>query len=150
MDPETESDKFGDNPVKPTSFYSREHDKTKLNWFCYELALNFCLAIRRKVGKKLEKSYAIREENIADFSIYFAKKMKEIILQKLSGEIETVYFSFDLVEAYFPYLSDKLINKLLDVLEEAWDELLSVCEICPTRCVSEKDEYCTMFDEVPY
>ena len=102
------------------------------------------------MGKKLEKSYAIREENIADFSIYFAKKMKEITLQKLAGEIETVYFSFDLVEAYFPYLSDKLVNKLLDALEEAWDELLSICEICPTRCITEKDEYCTMFDAGPY
>jgi len=150
METETVKDKFGDNPVKLTSFYSSERDKTKLNWFCYELALNFWLAITREVGKKLEKRYAIREEDIADFSVYFAKKMKEIILQRLSGEIETVYFSFDLVEAYFPYLGDRMINKLLDALEEAWDELLNICEICPTRCISEKDEYCTMFDEGPY
>jgi len=92
METETKRDKFGDNLVKPTSFYSSERDKTKLNWFCYELALNFWLTISSKAGKKLEKRYAIREDDIADFSVYFAKKMKEIILQKLSGEIEIVYF----------------------------------------------------------
>ena len=38
------------------------------------------------------------------------------------------------------------MEKILDAIAEAWDEQLSVCEICPTRCVSEKDRYCTMFD----
>jgi uncharacterized Fe-S radical SAM superfamily protein PflX len=98
----------------------------------------------------LKRRYGIDEKEIADFSIYFAKKMKEIILQKLSGEIETVYFSYDLIEAYFPRFRDRMINKILDAVGEAWDEQLSICEICPTRCVTEKDEYCTMFDEGPY
>ena len=146
---EDEEGLLGDYLIKPTSFYSNEQEKTKLNWFCYESALSFYLAIKGKLGDKLEKKYGIDEEEIADFSIYFAKKMKEIILQKLSGEIETVYFSYDLVEEYFPFLSDRLINKMLDALGGAWDGLLSICESCPNRCVSEKDEYCTMFDEGP-
>ena len=146
---EEEEDKFGDDLIKPTSFYSAEHEKTKLNWFCYEVALSFELEIQHKLGEKL-KRYRIYEEQIADFSIYFAKQMKRIILQKLSGEIETVYFSYDMVEAYFPKLSDRMVNKMLDAIAKAWDEQLSVCERCPTRCVSEKDVYCTMFDEGPY
>jgi len=92
---ENEEDIFGDCLIKPTSFYSNEQEKTKLNWFCYESALSFYLAIKGKLGEKLEKKYGIDEEKIADFSIYFAKKMKEISLQKLSGEIDTVYFSYD-------------------------------------------------------
>jgi len=146
---ENEEDILGDHLIKPTSFYSDEHEKTKLNWFCYQLALSFYLAVTSKLGKKLEKRYRIDEEEIADFSIYFAKRMKEIILQKLSGEIETVYFSYDLVEAYFPTLSDRMVDKMLDAIAEAWDELLSICESCPNRCVTERDEYCTMFDEDP-
>ena len=145
-----EDDKFGHGTIKPTSFYPSEIEKTKLNWFCYELALNFDLAIGSKLGKKLKRRYGIDKEEIADFCIYFAKKMKAIILQKLSEEIETVYFSYDLIETYFPRLRDRMINKILDVVAEAWDEQLSICEICPTRCVTEKDEYCTMFDEGPY
>ena len=135
--------------IKPTAFYSEEAEKTKLNWFCYELALSFTLAIKSAVGKRLKRRYGIGEEELADFSIYFARRMKEIILQKLSGDIVVVYFSYDLVEAYFPYLSGRMINKVLHALEEAWDEQLSICVVCPTRCVTEKDEYCTMFDEGP-
>ena len=145
-----EEDKFGDDLIRPTSFYSAEHEKTKLNWFCYELALNFELDIKHKLGKRL-KRYGIYEEQIADFSVYLAKKMKGIILQKLSGEIEKVYFSYDMVESYFPRrMSDRMVDKMLDAIEKAWDEQLSVCEICPTRCVTEKDIYCTMFDEGPF
>jgi hypothetical protein len=143
-----EEDKFGNDLIRPTSFYSAEHEKTKLNWFCYEAALSFEFEIQRKLGEKL-KRYRIYEEQIADFSIYCAKQMKDILLQKLSGEIETVYISYDMVEAYFPRLSDRMENKVLDAIAKAWDEQLSICEICPTRCVSEKDVYCTMFDEGP-
>ncbi|MEA2075608.1 MAG: hypothetical protein U9O85_07750 [Euryarchaeota archaeon] len=146
---EDEEDKFGDDLIKPTSFYSAEHEKTKLNWFCYEIALSFEFEIKRKLGEKL-KRYKIYEKDIADFSVYFAKKMKGIVLQQLSGEIEKVYFSYEMVESYFPMLSDRMVNKMLDAIAKAWDEQLGVCEICPTRCVSEKDVYCTMFDEGPY
>ncbi len=40
--------------------------------------------------------------------------MKDIILQKLAGKIDNVYFSYEMVESYFPALSDKLVNKMLD------------------------------------
>lgn len=108
------------------------------------------MGIYDEVNENLEKrlrKYKIDEKAIADFSIYLSKKMKDIILQKLSGRIEKVYFSYEMVESYFPNLRDKLVNKMLDAISNAWDEQLSVCEICPTRCVSEKDAYCTMFDD---
>jgi len=74
--------------------------------------------------------------------------MIDIILQKLSGRIETVYFSYDMIETYFPNIEDKFINKMLDSISKTWDTQLSFCEICPTRCISEKDEYCSMFNDV--
>ena len=72
---------------------------------------------------------------------------KSIILQKLSSRIDKVYFSYEMVESYFPKLSDRRVNKMLDVIAKAWGEQLSFCGICPTRCISEKDIYCTMFDD---
>ncbi|MCD6457139.1 MAG: hypothetical protein J7K81_10205 [Methanophagales archaeon] len=75
---EEEEDKFGDDLIKPTSFYSAEHEKTKLNWFCYEAALSFEFEIQHKLGERL-KRYGIYEEQIADFSIYLAKQMKDLI-----------------------------------------------------------------------
>ena len=141
-----EEGKSGISMIKPTSFYSSESEKTKLNWFCYELSMSIYDDMREDIGKQLKK-HKISDEALAEFSIYLSKKMKDIILQKLSGRIEKVYFSYEMVEFYFSNLSDKLVNKMLDAISKAWDEQLSVCEICPTRCVSEKDAYCTMFDD---
>jgi len=104
--------------------------------------------IKEKLEKELNK-YKISDETLAEFSIYISEKMKDIILQKLSGKIEKVYFSYEMVESYFLNLSDRLVNKMLDTISKAWDGQLNVCEICPTRCISEKDAYCTMFDEGP-
>lgn len=142
----TEEYKFEYSVIKPTSFYLSEHEKIKLNWFCYELSVGIYDEIKENLGKRLEK-YKIDDKTIAEFSIYTSKKMKDIILQKLAGRIEKVYFSYEMVETYFPNLSDRLVNKILDAIAKAWDNQLSVCEICPTRCISEKDVYCTMFDD---
>lgn len=140
---------FMDDIIKQTSFYSRESEKTKLNWFCYEIALSIELDIRRNLGKQLMK-YKIDDKAIAEFSIYYSKVMKDIILQKLSGKIKTVIHSYEPIESYFPKLNDRMVNKMLDVIVKAWDEQLDVCVLCPNRCISEKDVYCTMFDNDHY
>lgn len=132
--------------IKPTAFYSNESEKVKLNWFLYELARGIYQEIDRKLNAKL-KEHQIDGPARAQFSIHLAKRMKEIIYQKLAGKIEKVYFSHKMVDSYFPDLEDNLVNQMLDAISEAWDEQLSMCEICPTRCISEKDAYCTMFDE---
>ena len=51
-----------------------------------------------------------------------------------------------MIEAYFPNLDDLSVDKILDSLAITWDELLAGCERCPTRCISEKDLHCDMFD----
>lgn len=133
--------------IKPTSFYSSEREKTKLNWFCYELSVGIYDDLKDNIGKQ-QKKHKISDEILAEFSIYISKKMIDIILQKLSGRIETVYFSYEMIETYFPNIEDKFINKMLDSISKTWDTQLSFCEICPTRCISEKDEYCSMFNDV--
>ena len=132
--------------VKPSAFVRRDSDKTKLNWFCYEMSMAFYEEMNENLGKSLKK-YRISDKDIADFSIYLSKRMKDIILEKLSGRIDKVYFSCELVESYFPKLNDRLVNKLLDVISKAWYKQLDFCVVCPTRCITEKDVYCTMFDE---
>lgn len=134
----------------PSAFYSNEQEKTKLNRFCYEISCGLDTDINKELGKRLRK-HRIFEEEIAKFSIYFSKKMKGIILQKLSGKIDKTYFSYEWIESYFPKLNDdKLVNDMLDVIAKTWDEQLSVCEMCPNRCITEKDNYCAMFDDKYY
>lgn len=144
----TKGGKSGISMIKPTSFYSNDLEKTKLNWFCYELSMGIYDEIRDFRGKQLKK-HKIDEIALAEFSIYISKIMKGIILQKLSGEIKTVHFSYEMVESYFPHLSDKLVNKMVDAIANVWDAQLDFCVVCPTRCISEKDVYCTMFDDEP-
>lgn len=135
--------------IMPEDFYSDAGEKIKFNWFCYELSLGLYDALTRKVGKKFAK-FNIGDRAITDFSIYFAKSMKSIILEKLSGKIKTVYFSHKTIESFFPKISDRMVNAVLDVIAEVWDDQLGTCEVCPTRCISEKEVYCTMFDDGPY
>lgn len=142
----TKEYKSAKSMVKPSEFVHRESEKTKLNWFCYEVSMTFCDEINENLGKLLKK-YRIRDKDIANFSIYLSKRMKDIILEKLSGRIDKVYFSYELVESYFPKLDDRLINKMLDIISKAWMKQLDFCVVCPTRCITEKDVYCTMFDE---
>ncbi len=81
------------------------------------------------------------------FSINISKGMKDIISQKLSGQIEHVYFSHEMIERNYSNLDDRTINRMVDIIARAWDKMLSICEVCPTRCISEKDAYCVMFDD---
>jgi hypothetical protein len=147
----TEEDEFEFeySVIKPTSFYSSEHEKTKLNWFCFEISVGLFDEIKKDHGRRLKKK-KIDDKAIAEFSIYVSKKMKDIVLQKLAGKIDTVYISYEMVELYFPTFNERLVNKILDTISKVWDEQLSFCGICPTRCISEKDAYCVMFDDEDY
>jgi len=132
--------------IKPTSFYSSKKEKIKFNWFSYELSMTVFDQIKKDTGNLL-RSDQIGDKDLALFSIFFSKNMQNIILQKIAGEIDMIYISPEMIELYFTDISDKLKNKMLDAILKAWDEQLSFCEICPTRCLSEKELYCPMFDE---
>jgi hypothetical protein len=132
--------------IKPTSFYSNDGEKIKLNWFCYEFSMAIYDNMIKDIGSRLKRQ-TIRDEALAEFSIYYSKGMKDAILQRLSGKIEAICISYVPIMSYFPNLNDGLINKMTDIVSDAWDETLRFCEVCPNRCISEKDAYCTLFDE---
>jgi hypothetical protein len=138
--------KTGLGMIKPASFYSNECEKIKLNWFCYELSIEIYDNMKKDLGYRLKKN-KISDDVLAEFSICTSKKMKDVILQQLSGKIKKVCISYELIESYFPNLDDRMVNKMLNVLSKAWDGLLRFCVACPNRCISEKDEYCSLFDD---
>jgi hypothetical protein len=65
------------------------------------LSVGFFDEIEINLGKRLKK-YKIDDKAIAEFSISISKKMKDIVLLKLAGKIDNVYFSYEMVELYFP------------------------------------------------
>ena len=52
----TEEDEFEYSVIKPTSFYSSEHEKTKLNWFCFEISVGLFDEIKKNHGRQLKKN----------------------------------------------------------------------------------------------
>ena len=136
----------GLNMISPTSFYSSESEKIKLNWFCYEFSMMIYDNMKKEIGSRLKRQ-KISGKDLAEFSVYYSKEMKNMVLQQLSGKIKGVCISYEPIVSYFPHLSAGMINKMTDIISDSWDEILSFCEICPNRCISEKDSYCTLFDD---
>jgi hypothetical protein len=133
------------DPIKKEYFCKKDSEKTKLNWFCYEFA--FGLYDKIKTGKAFEQfRKANTEQQLVDFSVYFSKKMKHSIYQRLSGMSSAVLFYEEYVEEFYPKINQRQAHQILKAAMKAWDELTGWCVTCPNRCISEMNVYCHMFD----
>ncbi|MDD5727792.1 MAG: hypothetical protein PHV59_04425 [Victivallales bacterium] len=130
-------------------FASCEAEKTKFNWFAFELASEIAITVPGKLKKQLEK----KGYNTPAFNrscIALAKSLRRVVLRQLRGEIPMMRIDYTEIERAFPGLNDKMVDALLTSVGQAWDTQLAGCSICPTACVSNKDDYCTMFDDELY
>jgi len=137
--------------ITPGDFFSNEAEKTKLNWFLFEYALELEMFIRR--DKRLKKRLArkgVDDEAIAKFCVHFAKHMKPEILDRVSGRTENVRIGYEEIEAYFPMIGDGLVDCILIRAAEAWDSQTEACVTCFTLCISERDQRAPMFDDPVY
>lgn len=135
--------------IQPYHFFSNQEEKTKLNWFSFELACEIDKAVPHKFKKYLsKKGYTKRDFNKS--CIELATSLQAVALKKLRYEISSMEINYIDVKRAFPRLNDKTINKLLDCVGNAWENLLSVCVTCPSACVSNKEDYCQMFDDKFY
>jgi uncharacterized Fe-S radical SAM superfamily protein PflX len=136
---------FGNEAVKMEWFHEGPSPKAKLNWFLYEVALEYHNHIMSsKALWRYRKTQ--NEAEIAKFCAYFAKRMKKSVLERLAGLTDATEIDEEYISDYYPDNSGKMNGLLLETACRAWDKLLSVCANCPTRCLSEKERYCTLFD----
>jgi hypothetical protein len=135
--------------ITPDHFYSKESEKTKLNWFLFEYAAEFDSKIKKPLRAKLKRQ-KIDDKKIAELCIHYAKHMKELILDQLSGKIKNVVHSYQPIEEFLPLLDNRLVNDLLNAAYEAWESITEMCVRCPTRCISEKDLKAHMFNDPLY
>jgi hypothetical protein len=134
------------DPIRPEYFYSNNDEKIKLNWFCYEYSYVLYSKLRNDIKfKKYRKKNT--QDQIVKFCMCFAKEMKKSIYERLGGLVDKTTFYIDYVEQYYPRYSRREIVLLLSGAMQAWDELLDNCVICPTRCISEMNKKCVLFDE---
>ena len=135
--------------IQPDHFFSNQQEKTKLNWLAFELACEIDRAVPLKLKKYLSRrGYTKQTFNIS--CIKLANLLQGVAMKKLGNEISDMQINYTEVERAFPKLNDKTVNNLLDCTAAAWENLLSICVSCPSACVSNKDDYCPMFDDETY
>jgi hypothetical protein len=137
--------------ITPDRFFSNDKEKTKLNWFLFELALE----IERYIAKERRLTIQLRrkgvdDDRVRDFCVHYAKHMKKEILDKLAGRTASVGLGYLEIERFFPQVGDRLVDRLLTVVGKAWDSQTEACVVCPTRCISERDKRAPMFDDPDY
>nr|VFJ68468.1 MAG: hypothetical protein BECKFM1743A_GA0114220_104735 [Candidatus Kentron sp. FM]VFJ68738.1 MAG: hypothetical protein BECKFM1743C_GA0114222_104974 [Candidatus Kentron sp. FM]VFK17095.1 MAG: hypothetical protein BECKFM1743B_GA0114221_104594 [Candidatus Kentron sp. FM] len=134
--------------IKPNHFFSSEKEKTNFNWFAFEFACELDMAVSFSLKKRLsKKGYTKEMFNLS--CIKLSKLLQGVVLDTLNNKIPAMELNHTEIEAAFPKLDDKTIDRLLTCTEKAWAKLLDTCVLCPQACVSNKDEYCVMFDD-PY
>lgn len=136
--------------ISPADFFSTDVEKIKLNWFLFEFAveLEMFIAHDRQLRSRLLRK-GVTDAQIGRFCVHYAKNMRGQILDRIAGKIPHVRISYEKIEAFFPLIGDLLVDRILNVAAKAWDSQTEGCEVCPTRCISEKDERALMFDD-PY
>ena len=77
---------------------------------------------------------------IAEFSIYFAKRMKKSIYDKQTGKSEILAINAEYVYEYNRNYTYKQTQALIETAGTAWSETLLGCAACPNRCLNEAFE----------
>ncbi len=132
-------------PIKAEWFYTDESEQTKINWFCFEYALEFYTFI---IKSQALRKYCKRNSNdeIAAFCAYFAKRMKKSVYDQLGPITPVTIIDEEYIADYYPKNTQRQNMVFIDAAGEAWDNLLSICEACPSRCISEREKRSEFFD----
>ncbi len=133
-----------DPPIKAEWFYDSKEEQTKINWFCFEYALEFYTFIMKSQALK-DYRKKNSPEQIAAFCTYFARRMKKSVYDRLARFTSAVILDEEYIADYYPQNSQRENLIFMDVAGKAWDYLLSVCETCPVRCISEREERSEFF-----
>lgn len=138
-----------DPQITPSRFSALPGGKCKFNWFAFELASEIRQAITPPLARTLAKRGYDRAR-LERSCIALAIGLQGVVLRQLRREIPQMEIDWRQVEAAFPGLTDKLVDQLLSCTGTAWERLLSVCETCPSACVTNRGDHCPMFDDPSY
>jgi hypothetical protein len=133
-------------PIQMEWFYYLEGDKTKLNWYLLEFAMEYYENIRKSPAlEQYRKRYD--EQQIAQYCAYHARRMKKSFLNCLRGRTKHVIFYEGYISDFYPHHDNELNNTLNKVAMEAFENLQSGCEGCPQACISDYKAKCALFEE---
>ena len=78
--------------------------------------------------------------------MYFAKQMKKSVYDRLARLTPAVIIDEEYIANYYPRNTQRQNKVFIEVAGQAWDNLLATCEICPVRCISEREKRSEFFD----
>lgn len=132
-------------PIQIEWFYYLEGEKTKLNWFLLEVALEYYMRIRSNTDlQPYREQYT--EEQIAQYCTYYVRRMKESLLKCIRGQRKSITLYQEHVADFYPQHPDQQNKALNKVAKEALDHMLSACENCPAMCLHDYTSRSMDFD----
>jgi len=121
-------------PIQIEWFYHLEGEKTKLNWFLLEIALEYYDRI-----KDSPELAAYREQyddkQISQYCTYHARRMKEGLLRCLRGQRKSIVIQEEHIYDFYPHHTNEMNKALSKVCNEAWGHMLEACRNCQQQCL---------------
>jgi hypothetical protein len=122
------------------------YEKTKLNWYMLELALEY---YDRIMDKPELASYREQydEDQIAQYCAYYARRLKESLLKYIRGQRKNVIFYREYAGDFYPHHDAGLTATLSRTARESFDNMWPGCRACPQQCLWEHEDKSPLFDE---
>jgi hypothetical protein len=137
---------LNNTPIQMEWFYSIEGEKTKLNWYLYEIALEYYDRIMD--NPELEHYRKLYDEKqIALYCAYYARRLRESLLRYIRGQRKTVIFYKEYISDFYLQHDRPLIRILSRTARESFDHIWFVCITCPQQCLWEHNAKSPLFEE---
>jgi len=133
-------------PIRIAWFYYIEGNKTKLNWYLLEFALEYYDLIRKSSALEDYRNQ-YNEQYIAQYCAYYARRIKKSLLNGIRGRTKHVIFYEGYISDFYPHHENKTNDALNRLAIEVFEALQSKCDGCPQRCLIDYMAISTFFDE---
>jgi hypothetical protein len=120
---------FNHTPIQMEWFYYLEGDRTKLNWFLMEVALEL-------YDKKTD----------CLISRHYVRRLRESLLKRVRGQRKSRVVYHERIADFYPRHSNQRNGALGKVAKEALDHMLSARENCPAMCLGDYKSRSMDFD----
>jgi hypothetical protein len=127
-------------------FYMDDSERIKLNWFLYEYALVLFEHIKESRKKALTKWKLLQsDEQIAEFSAYYAKRMAQSIRALREGSEKAILMPEYYVSDYCHSATHRENRAIMEIACAAWTEKIHICNECGGGCTNDGETRCEFF-----
>jgi len=137
---------MNNSPIQMEWFYYLEGEKTKLNWFLFEIALEYYSRIMESSElKAYKKQY--NNKQIALYCTYYARRGKTDVLKYIKGRRKHLHTYKEYIDDYYPNRTNEENDILSKVGNETWEHMLNACHACPQQCLNDYQSRSIFFEK---